>query len=323
MIFDAHSDIWSDVTARRLRGETDILRKHHLPRLRKGDVEGSVFVIWVEPAFTNDYMKRTQEHLSCIREEIAQCDEIRIVHTCAEMRKAKADGKFYIFIGAEGMAAIGDDISNLDMYYDFGVRHAMLTWNEENTLATGALANPDRGVTDLGRQVIRKMQEKKILMDVSHLNEKSFWDVVKISDSPISASHSNAKALCNVPRNLTDDQLRAMRDLDGVVGLNAFNLFVDPEPAKQTVANLAKHAAYMADVMGIEHVGCGLDFFEFIDQSSKDTMSNLDSTAVIGMDDSSQIGALFMELEKLGMTAVERDLIAYGNYHRVMEKVIG
>lgn len=323
MIFDAHSDIWSDVTERRLHGETDILRKYHLPRLRKGNVEGSIFVIWVEPPFTDNYMKRTEDHISCIRAEIAECDEVRIVHTCAEMHQAKADGKFYIFMGAEGMAAIGDDISRLDMYYDFGVRHAMLTWNEENTLATGAPCDSTRGLTDLGRQVVRKMQEKKMLMDVSHLNEKSFWDVVKMSDTPISASHSNAKALCDVSRNLTDDQLRAMRDLGGVVGLNAFHPFVDADPAKQTVANLAKHAAYMADVMGIEHVGCGLDFFEFLNQDTKSIMSERISTSVIGMDDASQVGALFVELEKLGMNKEERDLIAYGNYHRVMEKVIG
>ena len=111
MYFDAHSDIWCDVTARRLKGETDVLRRRHLERLRKGGVEGSIFVIWVDPPYDVDYVKRTKEIMQCAKAEAEECDEIRIVHNYAEMMQAKADGKIYVFHGIEGLAAIGEDIS--------------------------------------------------------------------------------------------------------------------------------------------------------------------------------------------------------------------
>ena len=99
MFFDAHSDIWCDVTTRRLRGETDILRKHHLPRLRKGGVEGSILVIWVDPPYDKDYGKRTQQIMTCVDAEVKECDEIQIVHTYDEMMQANKAGKIYIFKG--------------------------------------------------------------------------------------------------------------------------------------------------------------------------------------------------------------------------------
>lgn len=118
------------MTTRRLRGETDILRKHHLPRLRKGGVEGSILVIWVDPPYDKDYVKRTQQIMTCVDAEVKECDEIQIVHTYDEMMQANKAGKIYIFKGIEGLAAIGEDLSKIDKYYDFGCRHAMLTWNE-------------------------------------------------------------------------------------------------------------------------------------------------------------------------------------------------
>ena len=323
MYFDAHSDIWCDVTARRLRGETDVLRKHHLDRLRKGGVEGSIFVIWVDPPYDVDYVKRTKDIMDCARAEIAECDEIRIVHTYDEMMRAKADGKIYVFNGIEGMAAIGEDLSKIDDYYDFGCRHAILTWNEANALGAGANSGEDYGLTQVGKEAARRVQEKGMLLDVSHLNEAGFWDIAKLATKPIIASHSNSKALCDVPRNLTDDQLRAIRDLDGVVGLNAFNLFVDHDPARQTVENLARHAAHMVDVMGIDHVGCGFDFFEFVNQDAMSSMTDKGSPSTTGLRDCSEIPNLFACLEKMGMTKAEMEKIARRNFQNIIQKAVG
>lgn len=125
-------------------------------------------------------------------------------------------------------------------------------------------------------------------------------------------------------RNLTDDQLRAIRDLDGVVGLNSFNIFVDHDPAKQTVENLARHAEHMIDIMGIDHVGCGFDFFEFIeDEETMGSMAASSTPAVKGMDDASQIPNLFKVFEKMGLSQEERDKIARLNFQAVVKKTIG
>lgn len=324
MYFDAHSDIWCDVTTRRLKGETDVFRKHHLENFRKGNVEGSIFVIWVDPPYDTDHVARTKQIMDCVRAEVAECDVIRIVHTYDEMMQAKADGKIYVFIGVEGMAAIGSDVSKIDKYYDFGARHAILTWNEANNLGAGALSGKDYELTDTGKLAARRVQDKGMLLDVSHLNEAGFWDVAKLATKPFIASHSNTKALCDVPRNLTDDQLRAIRDANGVVGLNAFNLFIDADPTRQTVDRLAQHAAHMIDVMGIDHVGCGFDFFGFIDNG--DTMGTMTDTGnpnTKGLENCSQIPNLFACFERMGMSKAEQEKIAHLNFQRVIKDAIG
>ena len=180
--------------------------------------------------------------MDCARAEIAECDEIRIVRSYDEMMQARANGKFYVFIGVEGMAYIGEDLSKIDEYYDFGARHAILTWNEANALGAGALSGKTDGLTAIGKQAVRKVQDKGMILDVSHLNDAGFWDVVRLAAKPFIASHSNCRALCDVPRNLTDDQLRAIRDADGIVGINSFNRFVHADPKQQTVDMLARHA---------------------------------------------------------------------------------
>ena len=159
MYFDAHSDIWCDVTTRRLNGETNVFDRCHLERLRKGGVEGSIFVIWVDPPYDVDYVKRTEQIMAAIKAETAECRSFRIVHSYDEMMKANADGKIYIFIGIEGMAAMGKDLTWIDRYYEFGCRHGILTWNEANDLGAGALSGKDYGLTDLGRETVRRMQE--------------------------------------------------------------------------------------------------------------------------------------------------------------------
>ena len=315
MVFDFHTDIWADVLHRRKRGEEDVLRRCHLPRLRQGGLEGAVFSLWMDTA---DPMQETKDMMAAARAELAECSEVRLVHTCAEMERSRAEGVFYIWQGVEGMAAIGEDLALIDWYYDFGARTAMLTWNEENALATGAGGSADRGLTALGRQAVRRMQDKKMLLDVSHLNDRSFWDLMGMATAPVCASHSNARGLCPARRNLTDEQLRAIRDLDGVVGLNAHAGFVAENREGQTVEALARHAAHMIDVMGIEHVGCGFDFCEFIEVPGSRT-----DIYTQGLENAAWVPNLFAEFTKMGMTADEQEKIARGNFQALLQKTVG
>lgn len=154
-----------------------------------------------------------------------------------------------------------------------------------------------------------------MVVDVSHLNDGGFWDVMDLAGGPVIASHSDCRALCDVRRNLADDQLRAIRDTGGVVGLNVHHGFIHADREKQTAETLARHAAHMADVMGVEHVGCGFDFCEF--------MGPPDNDAAAGLEDASRIGNLFDCLERLGMSRRERELIARENFLRVFRQVLG
>lgn len=319
MFFDAHSDIWTDITIHRLRGETNVFRNRHFERLKKGGVEGSIFVIWVDPPHDRDYQKRTKEIFACAGAEIAEAKDFRIVRSYDEMMKAKEDGMIYVFIGVEGMAYIGADISKIDEYYDFGGRHAMLTWNESNELGSGAMSGCEDGLTQAGKLAARKIQEKGMILDTSHLNEAGFWDIVDIAEKPVIASHSNCRALRDVPRNLTDEQLRAIRDLNGCVGLNAFNEFITDDPMTATVEDMARHAAHMIDVMGIDHVGCGFDFFEFLGDPDDPSVYSGENTSTKGLASSADIPNLFACFEKMGMSKAEMDKIAFGNFQRIVK----
>ena len=248
--------------------------------------------------------------MDCARAELTECPWLVPVRTAAEARRAAAEGKRFTFLVVEGMEPVGDRLERIDQYAAWGVRLGMLTWNEENQLACGAGGDPDRGLTPLGREAVRRMQARGILPDVSHTSDRSFWDILKLAEGPVVASHSNCRALCDVRRNLTDEQLRAIRDTGGVIGVNVYHGFVHAEPRMQTAAMLARHAAHIAETIGPEHVACGFDFCEYFGPGNE---------GCEGMESCAQTGNFFFELERLGFSVAERQGIASENLLRVLE----
>lgn len=323
MIFDGHSDIFSDVRYKREAGETQVLKNHHLERLQKGGIGGACFVIWADTFNGFDPKDEMDAIVKALQAEMAETEDFVLVHNRADVEAAEKAGKFAILLGIEGLAGIGEDLSKIDALYEVGARHAMLTWNEENALATGVKASPDRGVTDLGRKAIKKIQDKKMILDVSHLNEKSFWDVIDASNGPILASHSNAKALAGAARNLTDDQLKAIRDTNGLVGLNAFNDFISDIREEQDVDHLVNHASYIADKIGVEHLGFGFDFFEFLNTDFMKSYSDQDDSLLRGMEDCSKVPVLLEKMRKAGFTEKDLEMISGGNWLNLIQRVMG
>lgn len=323
MVFDGHSDIFTDVTIRRLAGETNVLKNHHLERLRKGQVEGSIFVIWIDPPYDKDPVPRSKEFFKAIKDEMAETEDFVIVKNLEEALKAKKEGKFYVFIGLEGLSYIGENIDQIDALYEFGARHAMLTWNEQNDLGTGVGGDVNRGLTKAGKQAVKRIQDLGMIMDTSHLNEKSFWDVMDVATGPVIASHSNAKALSNAARNLTDNQLKAIKDSGGLVGINSFNLFVSQSIPDQNIDNLVKHIVYIADKIGPENIGFGFDFFEFLDPAGMSSYSDQNTSYTVGFEDASKIPDLLKLMVKAGFTADEIEGMKYKNWHRLIKNVLG
>lgn len=318
MYFDGHSDLFYDAARWRLTGETRVLECRHRKNLEDGGVEGVVLSLWTNftaDTFWKNYPQgkdavwRREQMLRCMAAELRESPWLQIVRTAAEAEHVKAEGKIYAFLGMEGMESIGADLAQIDRYAELGARMAMLTWNEENLLATGAKGDPQQGLTALGKAAVKRMQSQKILPDVSHLNDGGFRDLIGMAEGPVIASHSNCRALCDVRRNLTDEQLRAIRDTGGTVGLNVHHAFVHQDPRKQTAQMLARHAAHMAEVMGAEHVACGFDFCEYMGPGNE---------GVEGMENCAHIQNLFFELERIGFSASERQGIARENLLRLL-----
>ncbi|WP_102690950.1 dipeptidase [Rummeliibacillus pycnus] len=169
------------------------------------------------------------------------------------------EGQIGAFLSLEGCDAIGDDLFKLQAFLDAGVKLVGLTWNFENVVAFGAEEAPDRGLKPFGKQVVKLLNEKDIIIDVSHLNEQSFWDVLPLAKHII-ASHSNARALCDHPRNLTDDQALALVKNGGHIHVVYYPPFIRRDTEKVTLLHLAEHVSYLVDLVGVENIGLGSDF---------------------------------------------------------------
>ena len=319
-VFDGHSDLLYDVTRRRLAGETRVLERHHLERLRRGGIEGLMLAFWYnrgphDETFWKDVpgaespAARLEIMFRCARAELAQCPWLALVRSAQEAEAARAAGTLYAFFAVEGLSALGEDPSGIDLLADLGVRVGMLTWNEENAFASGAAQDPGKGLTPLGLEAVRRMEARGILPDVSHLNDAGFRDLINAAHGPVIASHSNCRALCDVPRNLTDEQLRAIRDTGGLVGLNVHHAFVHRDPALQTVETLARHAVHIAERIGVEHVACGFDFCEYMGPGNDGAK---------GLEDCSGVPELFRWLERFGMSETERRRIARENFLQLL-----
>lgn len=319
MLFDIHGDIWTDVTNKRLNGERNIIKRYHLDRFQKGGQVGGVFVIWIDPPYDTEPRKRIQQSILAVCAEIWENQDIlSIVCNKAEFDAAVAAGKQAVVMALEGLSAIDDQVEGLYTFYQMGFRQASLTWNEENGLATGVRGDPDRGLTPAGKEAVAIMQSLGMLLDVSHANDRTFWDIAAVSQKPIIASHSNARALCNVPRNLTDDQIRAIGESGGLVGMNAFHEFVHPDKEKRDLAHLIGHLEHIAGLIGIEHVALGFDFFEYLSTNTTDSFITETYEGTQGLEDISKGHQLVEALEKRGFSQADIEKICYKNYFALL-----
>ena len=260
-VVDLHNDLMlevqaakRDITIRSSTGHSD------LPRLREGGVDGQCFALFVHPKEADRGFARVTELLDAF-DRLAAANDAALgrATSVAEIERLQQAGRLAVVLAIENGSALGDDLHHLDAVYERGVRMMSLTWNNSNGLADGAMESRHGGLTPLGQEVLNRMQELAMVVDVSHLSEKSFWDTLAATRGPIVATHSNAAALTPHPRNLNDEQLRVMARRGGVVGVNFYPTFTGG-PA---LARILDHVAYMSKVMGPDHVALGSDFDGF------------------------------------------------------------
>jgi membrane dipeptidase len=259
-IFDLHADLGWDIRRLHHEGETEVLKNHHLENLKAGDVLDVAAACFFEGT---ESWADMQEMITLTRQEIEQGD-IRWIRSRKDLDSRTT--KVSAMITIEGMCGIhAQPEEKIRWMYEQGARVGTLTWNDSNDLATGKDGSPVRGVTAAGMKAIRQMNRLHMIVDVSHANEKTFWDEITLSSLPVIATHSNARSLCDVERNLTNQQIRAIAARDGLIGMNSAKSFIAPKKKDQDARHLAMHARYIADLVGHEHVACGFDFMDFFD----------------------------------------------------------
>lgn len=232
---------------------------------------------------------------------------ISIARTPADLYEDKRKGRRSIMLGIENGLALNHDISNVGYFARRGVVYITLCHNGDNDICDSARGcATHNGVSAFGEKVIREMNRQGIMADLSHASEKSFYDTLEISSKPVVCSHSNCRALCDVPRNLTDDQLKALAGHDGVCHITLYHGFLRNDRQKASIMDAMMHLEHAIKVMGVEHVGLGTDFDG--------------DGGITGLADSSEM--LGFTLELLRRKYSERDIarIWGGNWLRVMAR---
>lgn len=237
----------------------------------------------------------------------ANCTAVDIARTPADLYRLKREGKKAVMLGIENGYAVGKDIRNVECFRNRGVVYMTLCHNGNNDVCGSARYNEENlGVSEFGEQVIREMNRVGMMVDLSHAGERSFYEALEISRCPVVCSHSSCRALCDHPRNLTDEQLQAIARLGGVVQVCLYGGFLRSDrPA--TICDAVEHLHHMVNIMGIEHVGIGTDFDG--------------DGGIIGCSDSSELINFTRRLllERYSEEDIQR--IWGGNFLRVMEEV--
>jgi len=226
-----------------------------LDKARAGNLGAEFFSIWVEPK-TNQghYAQHTLDLIDSVYQQAARHpDRMMMAFSVADIERAHQEKKLAALMGIEGGHSIENDMHLLRDYYRLGVRYMTLSWSNTNEWAdsSGDINDPSvqhhNGLTDFGKQVVLEMNRLGMLVDISHVADKTFWDAIAVSKAPVIASHSSARALTNHPRNMTDDMLRAVAKNGGVVQVNFYNAFIDEDYRKAAEAQAKDRQAAVDD----------------------------------------------------------------------------
>jgi membrane dipeptidase len=329
-IFDGHNDTILKLTETgRSFFERSEIGHLDLQRAKEGGLGGGFFAVYIrDPSVAEkgsmalEYAQSaTLGYLGRLLEiEQASGGRMKVVRSSAELQQCLDAGIFAMLVHFEGAEALDPEGHALEAFYAAGLRSVGLTHSRPNRFAHGAPFlngfphSPDTGpgLTEAGKELVRQLNRRKVMIDLSHITERGFWDVAAISDAPLVATHSNVHALTPSPRNLTDRQLDAIRDRHGVVGLNFHVRFLREDGATNAetpIARMVEHIDYMVGRMGIDCVAFGSDFDG--------------ATVPAELKDAAGLPRLMRALTDRGYSREDLRKLAHGNWLRVLRETWG
>ncbi|MHB9146200.1 MAG: dipeptidase [Symbiobacteriia bacterium] len=318
LVIDTHADTIMEV----LEGKRTLVEQSdqgHIdfPRLAAGGVGLQVLACFIEAEYKPERaLLQALRMIDAIYGQVAASQgKVEVVYSAADLERAHAAGRQAVMISIEGGEPIGTDLAVLRLLHRLGVRLLGLVWNQRNAIADGVGEVRTRGgLTTFGVGLIQEMNRIGMVVDVSHLTEPGFWDVLEVSKQPIIASHSNARALCDHPRNLTDEQIRALAKNGGVMGINYFRGFIDAaylkgDKSKGDLSKLLDHIDHIVELVGPKHVGLGSDFDG--------------ANPVAGLEDTTRVPAITQGLLDRGYGEEDILDILGRNHLRLLRQVLG
>lgn len=259
-IFDAHCDVlfqlWSAKGKKDFQNDSQLHITFEQLKQRKGSIQCFAIYVPETVAYENRFEVALQM-IDIFHSEILSLPGMKFIQTKDDINMLKQD-EIGALLTLEGCEAIGKDAMKLRLFYRLGVRSFGLTWNYANLLADGALETRGAGLTGFGRQVVQELNTLHVWTDLSHLNERSFWDVIEIAKNPI-VSHSNCHQLCQHPRNLNDEQIRALIKKNSIIGVTFVPQFLTNE-RQANITDILRHVEYICSLGGEKNTGFGSDF---------------------------------------------------------------
>lgn len=319
-VVDMHCDTIGELWKAEKAGKPISLRSNSLhidlEKMQKGDYLLQNFAMFVFLGREKDPLVNVLEMIDVYNRAVAEnADIIGPVLNYEDIEKNRAAGKLSGMLTIEEGAVLKGNPYVVRSLYQLGVRMLTLTWNFENeigypnTIVKAKDYDPSRhyGLKPEGIEIVREMNRVGMIVDVSHLGDDGFWDVVKYCDGPFVASHSNARAVCNHTRNMTDDMIRALADKGGVMGLNFCGDFLNPN-GKSRVEDMVRHAKHIINVGGSDILGLGTDY------------DGIDGD--LELDHCDKMPLLAQEMERQGFSTQQIEKIFHGNVLRLYREVL-
>lgn len=324
-VVDLHNDLLTELMHERERARSGGFEAHWLPQLRAAGVTVQVLPIFTEDYFVGEGALRRCLLILDLAEELAaaHADSVVICRSAADLDDAAESGRIALILALEGLEPAGADLGVLRTLYRIGVRIASLTWNRRTMFADGSSeAGTKAGLTELGIAAVAEMARLGMVVDVSHLSDAGFWHVHEIATRPYIATHSSCRALRDHPRNLTDEQIRALASRGGVVGINFYGEFVSDPP---TVARVIDHIVHALEIAGENHVALGPDYvWDYFQTTDAKGMTDIEFTNYMppGLRRPDELPpVLHLLAGAVGESVASK--VAGGNAMRVLREILG
>ena len=310
MIFDSHCDslscAWTEQVSLNQQAEG---RQFDFAQAA-GVTDFQVMAIYVERGEARETIAyadfvRLAERLE---REIAQNEQVQLITKASTLRHWQ-QGPLGLVLSLEGGEVLGTQLDRLEEMYALGLRAMSLTWNNTNALASGCGALHDEGLSPLGREAVRLMNQLGIVVDIAHLSAKGIAEILRMTEAPIMDSHAACAALCPHPRNLTDAQIKALAQNGGVLGVTYVTQFLRTDADKASIDDVVEHIVHIAELVGTEHIGLGSDF--------DGVLQPLPGLSCVG-----DVPKLADKLAHKGFHPAEIERIMGGNFKRLFEQVL-
>ena len=318
-ILDSHCDTPSQMLRGRDISKDNGLAHVDFPKLRQGGVDAAFFALYIPAEMETEeaYCHACRLHQAVNEYLCAHPQQAALAVSEAQAYENKANGRFSVFLGLENGSPIGKSLERIREFHDKGVRYMTLCHSKDNEICDSCASEVKRwhGLSPFGREVIAEMNRLGMLVDVSHVSDETFYDVLGCSSKPVVATHSCCRALCDHPRNMTDEMIRALAAKGGVIQINFYPVFLQEgfdeehmfEAARPSYARIVDHIDHVVGLVGIDHVGIGSDF------------DGIDVTPE-GMDDVSMMPKVFDEMRRRGYSGEDIEKVASRNFFNVLSR---